>query len=1098
MKKIVCIIGLAFSLVLSVCTAFADGNADFRIEQGGKAYAVRNIKASAGTVSVSYIAKESATLVIEILDEETEESIQRKSEAVDAGASGASLTFSGLPEGFFIRSWLENSSGEKLSDVASSGEYTRACQEIFAQRIGDYLGDPQYTGRVLDLTVNSGYGDGSFLVVKEDVTLIRDAEHDVTVLPRLTSAQDVMQFQIGAADAAMLLETGRKVLIEDEGSFYLGTVQSSANTGSGMMITLALENGEKDVTDRYVESSRYEYHKTGIQEINFDTPAVKITGNLNWTAHLITGNKEYRENPHSEKRDTHYLIFGVELEMTDAEVTLISPSFSKEWVIVPIPFPGLDIPFVGGLNSDIRIGISFEAEGSLGFHFSMDPGFAIYIDKRMKPYAHEMGGDPTGGLDSFAVKGEIAIGLVTGPRCSFFEVVSVGASLGAYIVIEAMAGTLVYRDEEKDSKYKDICNNAEYMLWHACENGKCVQGDVHFRVGASLGAAIGSASYDLFNYKHDFNPFFWFYHSFTFGTGAPDICPYYGWRLAVRLIDKSTGRGIPGAKISYDPYKTAYKPDERFIPVSSMKTNADGWAVVYIPAEEPDPNCLKPKTVNLSAAMIDAYGQRLTVTRSFTERGYEDRDTKVLRDPEVVLTMDTRRFALEFIEESDPEKVRNMPDTIYWYPQIVGSDTADIKLPPNLPEKPDHLFLGWEDRNSGSLIPPGDTMMKVFGNKRLYASWEESSCLRFRDSGSGKASGIPADIPFFPSQSDTLNIPDTVPTKSGLHFVGWNTAEDGTGDAYMPGETIRLYESKTLYAQWEVISDTYVVIYNPNGGSFDIGGTHTSQAQIVKNGQEAQIISAVPCWEHMTFLGWATTDTADMPEYVYGVAGHDRFKGEDSSVNNLYAVWQYNPVEAIRISYDANGDAVTKAPSPQWIGAGSWLQLSSSVMEWDPQHIFLGWSRDSNARKAEYLPGSSHFFLESTVLYAVWQRDYRIIEGAGSAYVKKSGLPLRFVANGAFRYFSSVRVDDKTLGRNHYAASSGSTVIELKADYLERLKEGKHHIQVVYVDGETDTVSFMVSSLPPKTGDAGPSAMFTLAVLGAALALLAAVHGRKP
>lgn len=40
-------------------------------------------------------------------------------------------------------------------------------------------------------------------------------------------------------------------------------------------------------------------------------------------------------------------------------------------------------------------------------------------------------------------------------------------------------------------------------------------------------------------------------------------------------------------------------------------------------------------------------------------------------------------------------------------------------------------------------------------------------------------------------------------TRKGYNFLNWNTAADGTGDAYADGATVNLTENTTLYAQWE-------------------------------------------------------------------------------------------------------------------------------------------------------------------------------------------------------------------------------------------------------------------------------------------------------
>jgi len=71
--------------------------------------------------------------------------------------------------------------------------------------------------------------------------------------------------------------------------------------------------------------------------------------------------------------------------------------------------------------------------------------------------------------------------------------------------------------------------------------------------------------------------------------------------------------------------------------------------------------------------------------------------------------------------------------------------------------------------------------------------------------------------------------------KTGFKFTGWNTSADGTGKAYEAGNTFKIYENVTLYAQWEDQSKfLYTVIVNTypitgtgasGGGSYAMGRT---------------------------------------------------------------------------------------------------------------------------------------------------------------------------------------------------------------------------------------------------------------------------------
>ena len=82
---------------------------------------------------------------------------------------------------------------------------------------------------------------------------------------------------------------------------------------------------------------------------------------------------------------------------------------------------------------------------------------------------------------------------------------------------------------------------------------------------------------------------------------------------------------------------------------------------------------------------------------------------------------------------------------------------------------------------------------------------------------------------------------------------------------------------------------------------------------------------------------------------------------------------------------------------------------------------------------------------------------YQVIEGANSAWTQNSDGTLVFRANGDFSKFTGVKIDGTLIEAKNYTAVSGSTVITLKADYLQTLSVGKHTLTIVYNDGECNT-----------------------------------------
>lgn len=147
-----------------------------------------------------------------------------------------------------------------------------------------------------------------------------------------------------------------------------------------------------------------------------------------------------------------------------------------------------------------------------------------------------------------------------------------------------------------------------------------------------------------------------------------------------------------------------------------------------------------------------------------------------------------------------------------------------------------------------------------------YAIWEkqETVTLTFRDSLPDSASGIPDPITINPTMPRDVRIPGQIPQKSGRQFIGWNTAQDGSGTDYAPGSVITLTEDTTLWAQWDTAGNSWYVIYNANGGK------NAPKPQIVPQGQDAVLSSQKPEAGTMIFRGWALDENAPEPGYQPG------------------------------------------------------------------------------------------------------------------------------------------------------------------------------------------------------------------------------------
>ena len=100
-----------------------------------------------------------------------------------------------------------------------------------------------------------------------------------------------------------------------------------------------------------------------------------------------------------------------------------------------------------------------------------------------------------------------------------------------------------------------------------------------------------------------------------------------------------------------------------------------------------------------------------------------------------------------------------------------------------------------------------------------------------------------------------------------------------------------------------------------------------------------------------------------------------------------------------------------------------------------------------------------------------------IIEGANGTWQKGTKDGLSFTSNATFADFQKVQVDGKDLDASNYTVKEGSTIVTLKAEYLETLSVGKHTLAIVSETGTAET-EFTIKAAPasddtqsPQTGD---------------------------
>lgn len=265
------------------------------------------------------------------------------------------------------------------------------------------------------------------------------------------------------------------------------------------------------------------------------------------------------------------------------------------------------------------------------------------------------------------------------------------------------------------------------------------------------------------------------------------------------------------------------------------------------------------------------------------------------------------------------------------------------------------------------------------GNFTLTAQWKPWKHQVVYDANANNDSSVK----YIPAaQTKTANVDlklsDSVPTRTGHTFLGWNTKADGKGTAYADGAIYKNDQNGgtvTLYAQWTPWK--HVLHYNKN-----VPTSSTSQTvfnmpvdQTKTFGQLMTISNLVPTRKSYTFAGWYTQSNGTGTKYD---PGSNYAADQNGGTVNLYAKWTpwtYNIKYDQNVKSTSSSKTVTDMPAAQTKTQEIDVTLSSMTPKRNG-YIFAGWSTSANG-SVEYKPGSK-FTKDldsngaSITLYAVW------------------------------------------------------------------------------------------------------------------------------
>ncbi len=283
--------------------------------------------------------------------------------------------------------------------------------------------------------------------------------------------------------------------------------------------------------------------------------------------------------------------------------------------------------------------------------------------------------------------------------------------------------------------------------------------------------------------------------------------------------------------------------------------------------------------------------------------------------------------------------------------------SGDYNIKTNSFTRVGYLFSGWNTaaNGNGDVYAAGAVIQNVQGDITLYAQWKAKPMYTVVYVANGGTGTMDSDNVM---QGDDYNIKTNSFTRVGYFFSGWNTAANGSGDAYAASAVIQnVQEDIILYAQWKV-ELMYTVAYISNGG------TGTMASDSVMRGNNYNIKTNSFTRVGYFFSGWNTAANGNGDVYAAG-AVIQNVQGDII----LYAQWSLTPMYTV--TYVANGGTGTMASDSVMRGNDYNIKTNSFTRD---GYLFSGWNTAANGSGNTYAAiAVIQNVQEDIILYAQWK-----------------------------------------------------------------------------------------------------------------------------
>ncbi len=198
------------------------------------------------------------------------------------------------------------------------------------------------------------------------------------------------------------------------------------------------------------------------------------------------------------------------------------------------------------------------------------------------------------------------------------------------------------------------------------------------------------------------------------------------------------------------------------------------------------------------------------------------------------------------------------------------------------PTKEGYTFSGWVTEKGGD-AEFDFTNTAITDNTTVYAKWTPvQHTVTYNGNGSDGGTAPEQQVWTYGQEEEFVAAQPGDLTKSGSTFVSWNTAADGSGKTYLPGDSIVPTEDITLYALWITAGTDGTITFNGNGSD---DGTMANQTYAAAAESLALTANAFTR-NGYSFAGWSRNQDGTGTRYENGAT----ITGNPGTIT-LYAQW---------------------------------------------------------------------------------------------------------------------------------------------------------------------------------------------------------------